>query len=150
MFHVVVLDSGPLGLASSISQKGEAPQLRAWLDKIVLGGTRVVIPEIADYEVRRELLRAGKAIGLARLDRLGSAFDYRPISTTAMRQVAEFWAQARRSGRPTASNVALDADVILAAQAQEAGESGLTCVVATYNVAHISRYVPAMAWHEIH
>ncbi|MEX2261699.1 MAG: hypothetical protein WD696_07095 [Bryobacteraceae bacterium] len=44
-----------------------------------------MIPEIADYEVRRELLRAGKEKGLGRLDAL-------PITTPVMLKAAEFWA----------------------------------------------------------
>jgi hypothetical protein len=55
----------------------------------------VLLPEIADYEVRRELLRAKKTQGLAHLDALGSLLEYLPITTSAMRQAALFWAQAR-------------------------------------------------------
>jgi hypothetical protein len=40
--------------------------------------------------------------------------------------------------------MALDADVILAAQAQEAG-----AMVATENVRHLSRLVPASNWRDI-
>jgi hypothetical protein len=38
---------------------------------LLVSGVRVVLPEIADYEVRRELLRAGKAAGVARVTRRG-------------------------------------------------------------------------------
>jgi hypothetical protein len=55
----------------------------------------VIVPEIADYEVRRELLRAKKERGLARLDALASRLKYLPITTAAMRQAAVFWAEAR-------------------------------------------------------
>ena len=34
-----------------------------WLASLAYNGVEVVIPEIADYEVRRELLRAGKERG---------------------------------------------------------------------------------------
>ena len=56
------------------------------------------MPEIADYEVRRELLRANKREGLARLDALVGLLEYLPITTAAMRQAALFWAQARQQG----------------------------------------------------
>ena len=36
-------------------------------------------------------------------------------STAAMRKAAEFWADTRRQGTPTADEKAIDADVILAA-----------------------------------
>ncbi len=150
MFDIVILDSGPLSVATTPRNEGDPPRVRAWLHGLWVAGMRVVIPEIADYEVRRELLRAGKMRGIARLDELGRLFDYLPLSTSALRQAAEFWAEARKSGRPTAAREALDGDVILAAQALQAAGPGQTFVVATTNVGHIARYVRAMAWNEIH
>jgi predicted nucleic acid-binding protein len=108
------------------------------------GGTQVVIPEIADYEVRRELLRAGKTSSVSRLDALVTSLKYLPISTAAMRKAAELWAASRKAGKPTASEKAIDGDVILAGQAITLGVSSF--VVATTNVGHLSRYVPAEDW----
>ncbi|NJN82904.1 MAG: type II toxin-antitoxin system VapC family toxin [Caldilineaceae bacterium] len=110
--------------------------------------TRVIVPEIADYEKRRELLRANKTNGLKRLDAIANFTEYLPITTDAMRQAALFWTQARREGRPTAANLALDGDVILAAQATTIGAPN--AIVATTNVGHLSRFVPAAQWQEIH
>src|SRR5438105_3269822 len=118
-----------------------------WLQALVAGGRRVILPEIADYEVRRELLRAGRDRGLARLDEFAGLLEYLPLTTAAMRQAALFWAQARQQGRPTAADRALDGDVILAAQAITLGISDV--VVATTNVGHLSRFVPAEIWQQI-
>lgn len=107
-------------------------------------GARVIIPEIADYEVRRELIRAGKASSIARLDALAAATNYLPLSTAAMRKAAELWAAARKAGKPTATEKAIDGDVILAAQALTLGEPSV--VVATTNVGHLSRFVTAQDW----
>jgi hypothetical protein len=85
----------------------------------------VIVPEIADYEVRRELLWAKKMRGLARLDALVSHLEYLPLTTAAMREAADLWAQARQQGQPTASDKAIDADVILAARERQT--SGLLC-----------------------
>ena len=63
-----------------------------------------------------------------------------------MRMAAELWAQARSAGRPTAPDPALDADVILAAQARSLTTA---IVVATGNPAHLSRFVPAELWASI-
>src|SRR6266536_4721190 len=52
---------------------GESPKNEAcknWLASLAYSGVETAIPEIAHYEVRRELLRAGKERGLVRLDAL--------------------------------------------------------------------------------
>lgn len=43
---------------------------RLWMEGLLTQGIKVYVPEIADYEVRRELLRAGKPTSVLRLDRL--------------------------------------------------------------------------------
>ena len=107
----------------------------------------VMVPEIADYEVRRELLRAGKIRGIERLDELIAQVNYLPITTNAMRQAATYWANARQQGQPTAADPALDGDVILAAQAATLNWTDV--VVATTNVRHLSRFVQAEIWSDI-
>ncbi len=105
-----------------------------------------MLPEIADYEVRRELLRAGKVAGIRRLDQLKTTITYRPITTEVMLKAAEFWAEARRRGRPTADPKALDGDVILAAQAVLVADEGNEVIIATTNVGHLSQFVDAREW----
>src|SRR5207249_3604130 len=138
MARIIVLDSTPLGLASSPQGRIRGDVCRAWLDALRLAGVRVVVPEVADYEVRRELLHIGAHAGLKRLDTLESRLIYDPITTPIMRRAADLWADVRRRGLPTASNQALDADAILAAQAALIGVPGDTVTVATSNVAHLA------------
>jgi hypothetical protein len=64
-------------------------------------------------------------------------------------RAAELWALARTEGYPTADDAALDADVILAAQAQLAAEYDYEVVVATTNVGHLGRFVDARPWEQI-
>jgi len=118
-------------------------------DALLSAGVSVLVPEIADYEVRRELLRAGRQRGVRRLDRLKEDIGYLPVTTRTMLTAAELWADARKKGRPTAPDPALDADVILAAQAKEVESEGRSVIVATTNPRHISRFVDAAAWQEI-
>jgi hypothetical protein len=106
----------------------------------------VILPEIADYEVRRELIRIRSSYALANLDALGSRLDYLPLSTYVMKLAAELWAHARKSGQPTASDPALDGDVILAAQARSLA---VAVIVATTNPGHLVRFVPAELWTNI-
>jgi predicted nucleic acid-binding protein len=107
-----------------------------------------VVPAIVYYEIKRELLRADKVVGIARLDAFVSAAPGRYVALTddALRFAAELWAQSRRTGRPTADPMALDIDVLLAAQALHFGPSPL---VATTNPKHLSQFVQARLWTDI-
>lgn len=148
---VIVLDSGPLGLISNPVPRGLSHTAHLWARDHASGGTQLVIPEIADYEVRRELIRAKKIRGIDRLDRLCEGLDYRPMSTAIMRDAAELWARARAEGHPTAHDAALDGDVLLAAHARHvlASQPAENVVVATTNVAHLERFVEARIWSSI-
>ena len=117
MSRVVFLDAGPIGLVTNPNLSPESTLCTRWLQTLITSNIRVIIPEIADYEVRRELLRANKVRGIARLDELANSLEYLPITTAAMRQAAMFWAQARQQGQPTAADKTIDSDMILAAQA---------------------------------
>lgn len=122
------------------------PDAELWLERLVDAGAEVLVPEIADDELRRGLLRINDHAGIRRLDELHSLLSYLPITTAAMRRAAEFWADARRRGYATAPDLALDGDVILAAQAVTL--AGGT-VVTTENLGHLSRYTMASLWEQI-
>ena len=147
MSRAVLLDAGPLGLVTNPNRSPASLDCARWLQGLLSAGVRVVIPEIADYEVRRELLRANKAAGLAQLDALARVIEYRTITTSAMRRAAEFWALARQQGQPTASDESLDADAILAGQAHTLDVP--EAIVATTNVGHLTRFVAADIWPNI-
>jgi len=145
--QVVLLDARPLGLVTNPRRSQQSIACAQWLQALVARGSLVILPEIADYEVRRELLRANKREGLARLDALVGLLEYLPLTTAAMRQAALLWAQARQQGQPTADDKALDGDVILAAQAITLGSMDM--VIATTNVGHLTRFAPAALWPDI-
>ncbi|MGA3097414.1 MAG: PIN domain-containing protein [Bryobacteraceae bacterium] len=149
MSLIVLLDSGPLGMITNPRNSPENEACKTWLASLAYNGVEVVIPEIADYEVRRELLRAGKARGLGRLDALKSLLEYAPITTPVMLKAAEFWASARKMGRQAAVDASLDADMILAAQARALVRIGDETVIATANVGHLALFSPARIWREI-
>ena len=116
MSQIIVLDTGVLGMLVHPSETGEPRECKAWLKQVVLRGAYVYVPEIADYELRRELLRMKSAESIKRLDELKTRLHYAPITTVAMLKAAEHWATARSAGKPTAEDKALDGDAILAAQ----------------------------------
>lgn len=149
MSRLVLLDAAPLGMVSNPKNTPVCQACKDWLNSLEPRGYVALIPEIADYEVRRELLRAGLLKSIQRLDQLKSVLPYLPITTAVMLKAAELWAVARRSGQPTADSKALDGDVILAAQAILAAESGHDVRIATTNVGHLSRFVNAHDWGSI-
>jgi hypothetical protein len=146
---VVLLDSGPLGLVTNPNASPTNRRCAEWLESLLLGGLGIVVPEIADHEVRRELLRAGKVADIRQLDRLKATVGYTPLTTETMLQAAAFWAEARRRGRPTTDPHALDGDVILAAQAAMIERGGDQPVIATTNLGHFSLFADARLWEDL-
>lgn len=148
MARLIVLDAGPLWLAAMARGKPPADACRAWLAALTTAGARIIVPEIADYEVRREFLARGATAGIIRLDALKARYEYRPITTDAMLKAAEFWANLRRGGQPTAGPWDLDADAILAGSAALVGSAGDVVTVATTNVRHLRRFpgIDAREW----
>ncbi|MBC6421033.1 MAG: nucleic acid-binding protein [Hormoscilla sp. SP5CHS1] len=146
---IVLLDSGPLGILTNPKASPLTLECRRWVESLLLKKYKVILPEIADYEVRRELLRANKLTGIKRLNEFKVTLEYLPLTTPMILKAAELWAAARRAGMPTADPKALDGDVILAAQAMLVEKNGLMVVVATTNVGHLSRFVDAREWQAI-
>jgi predicted nucleic acid-binding protein len=144
--RIILLDAGPLGM---VTHPRANTEIKDWLRTLLQAGAIVRVPEIADYEVRRELLRVNSSTGVRRLEALKSALGYVPLTTEVMLLAAEFWADSRRRGRPTAPDLALDGDVILAAQAVRVSQNGDDAIIATTNVGHLSRFVAARRWQEI-
>ena len=141
MSRKILLDAGPLG---KIAHPRPNPEITAWLQEILSSDDEIVIPEIADYEVRRNLLLSQLTKSIERLDHLKKFLTYLPLNTDTMLKAAELWAEARRTGQPTADPKELDADVILAAQAIL-----LDGIVATENVGHLARFTEAKHWRDI-
>ncbi len=146
MSDAVILDAGPLGVLCNPNNSPQPLAIRAWVSALLAAGRRVILPEIADYEIRRELLRIRSFRSLAILDTYGSQLEYLPLATASLRRAADLWAQARNAGQQTAADSALDCDVILAAQTLTLG---VPAIVATTNVAHLARFTPAELWQNI-
>jgi predicted nucleic acid-binding protein len=156
---IIVLDTGPLGLLAHPKASATATWCVDWLAQVLMAGARVVVPAVADYELRRKLLHIRSQESILILDRLIETLDYLAIDRQSVRIAAELWARARFEGRPTAPDLALDADCLLAALAESSAErldwpgtSGrpeTRTVVATTNPKHLRRYVPAEEWSSI-
>jgi hypothetical protein len=131
--------------------KPPADACRAWILALEAAAADVVVPAVADYEVRRELTRLGAPSQLVNLDVLRTRYQYLPVTTAAWDQAAAFWALLRNAGLPTAGPQHLDADAILAGQAMTAGRPGDTVTVATTNLSHLGRFpgIDARLWASI-
>ncbi|MBD2773083.1 PIN domain-containing protein [Iningainema tapete] len=141
--EIILLDSGPLSLITHAnSQKEVVIKCQQWF-RIIIKKYFVYIPEIADYEVRRELIHQKLKKGIERLNEIENLenIQYIPITTEIMLKAAELWAWARSTGQQTASKEALDGDVILAATAIITSQNqGNKVIIATTNVGHLQRY----------
>lgn len=150
----IVLDTTPLGLLSQKIGILEADACRSWAADLDQIGCLIFVPEIADYELRREFVRQGNAGAITRLDVFNANVtgQYLPLTTPAVRLAADLWAKVRNQGRTTAPPEALDADALIAAQANLLNPAafGLSAVVvATANVGHLSALTHAVLWSDI-
>lgn len=120
-----------------------------WVSRCRAAGHIFYIPEVIDYEIRRELIRAGKQTGIVNLDAFKASFNFVYINSDAMTLAASLWAAVRRGGYATGHPERLDIDVILAAQALLLPSPPGSLIVATSNVRHLSRFVAADEWRNI-
>lgn len=148
MSKLVLLDAGPLGMISH-PRADKNREILEWVTHTLQNGHKIVVPEIADYEIRRELFRSDRILGLRRLDSLKQELGFLPINSTAMLKAAELWAAVRKKGKPTAGDAELDADAILAAQAITAQTDERETVIATCNVRHLELFTSAQFWSDI-
>jgi predicted nucleic acid-binding protein len=149
--RLIILDTGTLGLLTHPGAQPAALACRRWAQAHLAAGVRVIVPGIADYELRRELIRAGKTSGLGRLDVARAGFEFDPVTQAALDKAAELWAIVRNAGLATAHPSALDGDAILAAQTLLAAIPGDVVTIATHNARHLSRFpgIDARPWPSI-
>ena len=95
------LDTGVLGMVTHPRAATLNAACLNWLEGCIGAGSTICVPEIADYELHRELIRLDSK-SLQRLDELESVVgECVPLSTPAMREAADLWAQMRKQGTPT-------------------------------------------------
>jgi hypothetical protein len=97
-----VLDSGIVSRLCHPAKKQYRPVSR-WIQQLLERPgqtTRIILPEIGDYEVRRKLIQLirkqqASPKSLERLDALVQTLSYLPLRTSTLRRAAELWASAR-------------------------------------------------------
>jgi predicted nucleic acid-binding protein len=150
MTHLLVLDASVVGAVTNPKQTNTIVRdCQIWFRRSLARQSIFVLPEIADYEIRRELLRDKKINGIKKLDELKSAIYYYPIDSEIMLTAAQLWAESRQRGMPTADDRELDGDVILAAQALQLQSKGYEVTIVTTNVGHLAQFVAASHWQDL-
>jgi predicted nucleic acid-binding protein len=150
MTRLLVLDASVVGAITNPKQTNAIVRdCQIWFRRSLASQAIFVLPEIADYEIRRELLRGKKINGLKKLDELKSAIYYYPIDSEIMLTAAQLWAESRQRGMPTADARELDGDVILAAQAIQLQAKGYEVTIVTTNVGHLAQFVTASHWQDL-
>ena len=147
----VVFDTGVLGILTNPNETPEAAACRDWMEELLPNRVAIIVPDIADYELRREMLQANLLRALRRLDALESRLPFLPLQSSMMRDAAQLWAHARKHGHVTASKDALDGDVILVAQTRALSSDPPydRIVIATTNVADLAFFTDASEWRQI-
>lgn len=107
MSRVIGLDTGPLGLLTNPKKSPEVIACVTWALTLLEEGHRLVVPAIADFELRRELERAGKTRGLRLLDEWNAARADRYLSVTdrSLRLAARLWRPASGGRRETQAHL---------------------------------------------
>lgn len=126
--NIVLLDSGPLSwVTNKNTDNPDVMRCRVWF-KSMLKHHTILIAEINDYEVRRELIHKKLNVSLDRLDQLITSehVGYLPITTKIMVKAAQLWAWARSTRQSTAQSAAQD--------------FGKRVIIATTNVKDLQRH----------
>lgn len=136
----LLLDTAVVG---EICHPRKYDDVRAWFARAA-AAHEMLLSEVADYELRRELLRIDSRRSLDRLDELTREIRYIPVTTATWRAAARLWSLQRKAGRVTAAEGGLDGDVLIAAQALAED-----AVIVTPNTRHFDSMVRAVTWQEV-
>jgi predicted nucleic acid-binding protein len=151
MSKTIFLDTNVLGLITNPNKSADVLAGIQWTITMLSAKHTFIVPAIADYEVRRELIRSGKTQGIASLNNwnAGAIDRYLPITESALRLASSLWAQSRNAGNATCDPKELDCDVLISAQILELGLPAGSFIVATTNVSHITQFLPCDNWQNI-
>lgn len=152
---IVFLDTSVLGKLSNPNQLPEAVDCQSWFERLIARGVYFVSSELCFYELKRSLILAvktgGTNKGIEKLEMIENFVDFLEIDRIVAELAAEFWAEARLQGQPTADEKNIDIDMMIMAHWRLLSESfpGRYVVIATTNVRHLSLFANAEEWQNI-
>jgi predicted nucleic acid-binding protein len=149
--HIVLLDSGPVGLLAVPGEHGAGGEARRWLGDLLASGATILVADVVAFEVRRELKRRKATAKLARLELALLGVGRAEHTAAAWVRAEDLWALVRQDRLPTAPDEALDGDCLLGATVAALGAEDDQVEIATMNVRHFDRFpgVVAREWREI-
>ena len=142
------MDSNILGLLTNPRLSPEVLACLKWEATLKAAGNTIAVPSLIVYEVKRELKRAGKIIGLWRLEEYLGTVLYLPATDDVLEVASDFWSDLRKSGLATAPKEAVDFDTILAAHANVLTATGDRAIVVSTNIKHLSRMTETYDWRD--
>lgn len=156
---IVVLDSNVLGLLATPDksvafederESTEIYRCTEWLYRLLSRGVRVVIPDICDYEVRRELIRIDSS-SIEHLNSLRELLDCREVTFDILEHAAKLWAESRKISQPNTVQENIDVDCIISAYCHilEQENPGREVILATKNIKDFQRTTKCAHWQDI-
>ena len=156
---IVILDSNiltllvtPLDEKLSEDEKltKEIHQCTKWFERLLSKGARIIVSDICDYEVRRELIRI-KSKSVQELDNLRDLIEFQPVTFAVLEKAAELWAEARDLSQSNKIKDNIDVDCILAAQwcLLKEQNPGRKVIIATKNIKDFQGVTDCDVWQNI-
>lgn len=155
MSKTIFLDTGPLSILTNPRFPTLTQEAIQWSVNLMTAGHRLIVPAIADFELRRELERMGSVRSIMALDAFNAAVPdrYLPLTDYALKRAAKIWGQARNKGALPGDPKELNGDILITAQTLEYqavnGLADSDIVIASVNVAHLALFVSADLWQNI-
>ena len=156
---ILILDSNILALlVTNIDEKlsedqkltTEIYQCTEWFYRLLSKGARIIVSDICDYELRRELIGI-KSKSVQELDRLRDLIEFQPVTFAVLEKAAELWAEARYLSQSNKIKDNIDVDCILAAQwcLLKEQNPGRKVIIATKNIKDFQRVTDCEVWQNI-
>jgi predicted nucleic acid-binding protein len=152
MKRVALIDSGPL---NEIVKPQPSVDVSRWLKFIDEKRIAIRVPEIIDYELRREIVLQcligtnDSYKSLHKLNKYRQTKRFISINpSVTLTDACEIWAKLREKGQGTSDNKNIDVDVILAAQAISMKNDFDEVIIVTGNLSDIQRfcYLDIQVW----
>lgn len=144
MNRVGLIDSGPLG---DIIKPHPSADVVRWVHFVKENKIALRVPEIIDYELRRELILQGLKGNSDSYKSIGNLNKYRrtkrfiPLEpSVTLTDACDIWANLRNNNQGTADIKNIDVDVILVTQALSMKKDFEEIIVITGNLSDIRRF----------